>query len=673
MTRAKDISKIVTDADFSGTLDVTGTVTAGALAVDGTNVVTADLDTTNSNADITLDNVSYGVRLRTTSAGGFSVMPADTTYLNVALNGDISFYEDTGTTPKFLWDASTERLAIGVSSPAATLHIGDSDTAVNGTMRFGQNSTYYGFIQKVYGTDKFDIGTNGAGQHISFTNNGTERMRIDSNGNVGIGTTSIGSSDRLSINGGRVRIVNSVAQSGNTLDNSTFSGLIVNNSNDANGDLAGIAMYPTSQYTAAAGVFGYRESQTAGGLSFWTGSNTGSERMRIRSDGRIGVNTSSVDAEMHIEPKSGGTNASILLSNDGRTQYFRIQNQETNDALTINANDTNERMRIDSSGNIGIGTSSPADRFHVKLSSGQRVARFESSDSTSAHIAFKAPNTSLMPTVGVKDEAFYISTNDAVERMRITDSGIVAFNNSDTLGTYAFWLSDAKNSSSSTPCANNGITIVNNEGHPSANDFHHGITFAGHYTAPNRTRAGIFFQSTAANHTGAAFIIATRGAADASELTFADQKVKIGADGNFQATDTSISSLSDERLKQNIEDFTYDIEKFKKYKPKTFQWKMPEFHGGTVKEDSSVDQFTQRGFVAQDIESIDDYWLAVDTMNPDHPEYDYVKDDPNVKTSKLGKKDAMYVSVIQQLLTKIEALETAKTDLEARITALEGA
>jgi len=128
MTRAKDISKIVTDADLSGTLDVTGTVTAGAVAVDGTNVVVADLDTTNSNADITLDNVSYGVRLRTTSAGGFSIMPADTTYFNVAGNGDISFYEDTGTTPKMIWDASAESLGIG-TSPSHELHIaGAGDT-----------------------------------------------------------------------------------------------------------------------------------------------------------------------------------------------------------------------------------------------------------------------------------------------------------------------------------------------------------------------------------------------------------------------------------------------------------------------------------------------------------------------------------------------------------------
>jgi len=81
-------------------------------------------------------------------------------------------------------------VGIGTTSPAATLHITDSDTSVNGTMRFGSNSTYYAYIKKTYSTDKFDIGTNGSGQHISFTNNGTERMRIDSSGNLLVGKTS---------------------------------------------------------------------------------------------------------------------------------------------------------------------------------------------------------------------------------------------------------------------------------------------------------------------------------------------------------------------------------------------------------------------------------------------------------------------------------------------------
>jgi hypothetical protein len=75
-------------------------------------------------------------------------------------------------------------------------------------------------------------------------------------------------------------------------------------------------------------------------------------------------------------------------------------------------------LTIDSSEKLGIGTASPQDPLHTYLASGQRVARFEANDSTSAHIAFKASNTSLMPTVGVKDEDLYFSTGDAVERAR---------------------------------------------------------------------------------------------------------------------------------------------------------------------------------------------------------------------------------------------------------------
>jgi hypothetical protein len=33
--------------------------------------------------------------------------------LTLGTDGDISFYEDTGTTPKLFWDASAESLGIG--------------------------------------------------------------------------------------------------------------------------------------------------------------------------------------------------------------------------------------------------------------------------------------------------------------------------------------------------------------------------------------------------------------------------------------------------------------------------------------------------------------------------------------------------------------------------------
>ena len=192
---------------------------------------------------------------------------------------------------------SVRDLQIGDNSRSASILSLQTNSSGNGSIYFGDNTTtnaeYGGMIRYSHSDNA-----------MLFWTSSTERMRIDSNGNVGIGTTSISSSDRLSINGGHARIVNSVAQSGNTLDNSTFSGLIVNNSNDANGDLAGIVMYPTSQYTAAAGVFGVRESQTAAGISFWSGSNTGSERMRIDSSGNLRVATTLTPAQL-VDGTSG--------------------------------------------------------------------------------------------------------------------------------------------------------------------------------------------------------------------------------------------------------------------------------------------------------------------------------------------------------------------------------
>jgi len=209
--------------------------------------------------------------------------------------------------------AGADELTVGNTSGGNGITI-RSGTSNNGALYFSDGTS---------GASEYDGGFeyNHGSQFMRFISAGSERMRINSSGNVGIGTTSISSSDKLSISGGRARIVNSVAQSGNTLDNSSFSGLIINNSNNANGDLAGIVMYPTSQYTAAAGVFGYRESQTAGGLSFWTGSNTGSERMRIEAGGNLLIGSTSYSSSSNnkmIEGNGGVFFARAVTSSAGQ-------------------------------------------------------------------------------------------------------------------------------------------------------------------------------------------------------------------------------------------------------------------------------------------------------------------------------------------------------------------
>ena len=136
------------------------------------------------------------------------------------------------------------------------------------------------------------------------------------------------------------------------------------------------------------------------------------------------------------------------------------------------------------------------------------------------------------------------------------------------------------------------------------------------------------------------------------------ENFRIAQNGDLTATDTSISSNSDERLKENIQDYTYDIAKFKQFKPKTFDWKNPLEHDG---------RSNNRGFIAQEILAIDDYWTEQVDISMKQAEGNPAKDLALIPaesngmhlayTSKLGKKDAMYISVIQQLITRIETLE----------------
>ena len=134
---------------------------------------------------------------------------------------------------------------------------------------------------------------------------------------------------------------------------------------------------------------------------------------------------------------------------------------------------------------------------------------------------------------------------------------------------------------------------------------------------------------------------------------------RVTNNGDLTATDTSISSNSDERLKKDITDYTYDLATFKKYSAKKFNWKQPQYHG---------DRTNQIGFIAQDLNNVDSQWVLerplASTELEEHPEAQYLDKDLSVFTSKLGQKDAMYVSIIQQLISKIETLETKVKTLE---------
>ena len=77
--------------------------------------------------------------------------------------------------------------------------------------------------------------------------------------------------------------------------------------------------------------------------------------------------------------------------------------------------------------------------------------------------------------------------------------------------------------------------------------------------------------------------------------------------------------------------------------------------------------------MAQEIETVDstlvgNYELYDETLTDKNPDLAIIEADDGTniaKDSKLGTNDAMYISVIQQMLTKIETLETKVAVLEA--------
>ena len=125
-------------------------------------------------------------------------------------------------------------------------------------------------------------------------------------------------------------------------------------------------------------------------LTFLT---NGNERIRVTSAGRVGIGTDSParelvvhndSADAHISIRSVDSQQAMILFGDNASDSIgQIRYDNTDNSLAFRVN-VDERLRITSSGNTGIGTDNPGSRLHVDSGTDAVVGKFVSSNTSAA-------------------------------------------------------------------------------------------------------------------------------------------------------------------------------------------------------------------------------------------------------------------------------------------------
>lgn len=255
------------------------------------------------------------------------------------------------------------------------------------------------------------LGTGNALVVEDSTNPDSTPFIVDASGKVGIGTASPA-----------YKLTSVYAGSNTTLTDYAFVG-----GSDT------YQMIGLSENTAA-NEFAITNKYSSGGIiTLRTGSGgTISERMRIDSSGNVGIGTASPS-------NFGGTNLQVQNSNIGSILWSNgtITGQllasasaevtvgsRSNHPLRFSTNDT-ERMRIDSSGNVGIGIA-PSERFQIGLAfkvrtqaTGDRFVAHADGNGGSQYFYYNSSN--LYGTVSdrrAKDNISSIDEQEALDFIR---------------------------------------------------------------------------------------------------------------------------------------------------------------------------------------------------------------------------------------------------------------
>jgi hypothetical protein len=523
-------------------------------------------------------------------------------------------------------------LGIGTTTPRSKLdvngnaYVGASGSSVSFVLA-GDTTTTGGFI---YEDNTQMIISQITAAPIIFRTTNTERARIDSSGNLLVGTTTAA---------GKLTVVGANISDGAT---AKYIANIRNSGAQTSGIGAGIAFTQTmSSFNAVlATIQGIKENGTsdnyASSLSFYTRANGAdlTEKARIDSSGNLLVGATSSSNALDVQRSSGNVIVNAQATANTTRAYYQTGAKtgagtavngyfaSIGDAATVELGSTSshalafltnnaERVRIDTSGNLGIGTSSPATTLDVQgaLPSAQVLATTGTNrvwmrvNNTGGDFYFGRENSAgssfgttaysaLLWSQGAYPMVF--ATNNT-ERARINSSGDVLVNTTDAN-------------------LNAGV----------------GIKLRSSATIPV---VGVVGSDSTDSNSGYT-LYSTGAAAYRFFVTYG---------GTINATSIVITAISDQRLKENIRDIDTGLNAIMALKPRRFDWK----------DGKGQDKKNAAGFIAQEFEDVFPECVSTSMAGEDGIEYKNINHETLIPT--LVKAMQEQQAIIESLKARLDA------------------
>jgi hypothetical protein len=509
---------------------------------------------------------------------------------------------------------SSGNVGIGTVTP-------DANLTVNGVASFAAGTALLPSIARAG-----DLNTGiwfPAADTIAFTEGGVESMRINSAGDVGIGTSSPTA----------LRTKNLEVSSSGTNDGAAII---------ANKRGTGIATMRLATVGAADGFDINYNFPNTGMLGFYdlTAATT---RVAIDSTGNVGIGTSSPSYKLDVTGQGRATTG-FAVSTDGSTftpsglnaipnygvGYITSTSQTVLSGFGGIPFYTNqlERARIDSSGNVGIGTANPSQKLEVYASANslqiESIVRNDQSGTGVAAIGFNVSSSAASETTSTKAGIGLVRSNSY-------GVGSLCFYNNGTTSAGNFTTADEKMRIDSS-----GNLLVGTTAQA-------GGALISARSGTNRPTAYFDVNIASSTATPALFLQKLDNNGTTAQI-YMQMVYNNGSNGNGQINGNgsgaaAFGSYSDIRLKENIVDLPSQLANIMELRPVEFDWKDGTGH--------------QIGFIAQEVNEV-------------YPDVVGQGADGMLTLTDMNKNDARLIKAIQEQQALIQSLTTRITALEQK-------